>query len=47
MLSARYCKGILGKSRRTYSNEQILIIIAILYKLAEIEHNNYIERVKR
>ena len=40
MLPLKYCKKILNKGNRKYSEEEIRIIREFLYFIAEIENND-------
>lgn len=40
MLSLEYCKKILNKGNRKYSEEEVRMIREFLYLIAEIENND-------
>lgn len=46
MVSLEKCKRILDEGRRGYSNEEVKVIKDILYKLAEIDYDDYTELIQ-
>ena len=46
MLSISKCKEILESRGKKYSDSEVKDIRELLYKLAEIEHNNFKENLK-
>ncbi len=47
MLSITKCKKILNKNGINYTDEEIIKIREVLYKLAEIEYQSYKEKLSK
>lgn len=46
MLSLEKCRELLNKKGKNYTDEQILEIRDFCYKLAEIEYEEYLNKIK-
>ena len=46
MLSIKQCRAILEEDGKTYSDAQIIALREVLYKLAEIDYNQFKEYLK-